>query len=60
MSWPFVHSDLQLCTVDDIVPDEPPCRRLAQIEWRPDGPDSHPVYLCHFHGEVFYPLGPEP
>jgi hypothetical protein len=47
----MVTADLgQLCTVDDMTGEEP-CRRLAQWQWQPGGPGTHPVFLCNFHAE---------
>ena len=40
----------QMCTVDDLTGEEP-CRRVAQWQWQPDGPGTHPVFLCNFHAE---------
>lgn len=42
--------ELQLCNISMFLPDEPPCRRMAQWEWRPIE-DDDPYLLCNFHAE---------
>jgi hypothetical protein len=44
----------QMCTVDDLVPAEGPCLRVAQWIWHPVA-DDHPVHLCNFHAEPLMP-----
>ncbi len=41
---------VQLCTVDDLIGGDP-CTRVARWKWQPDGPGTHPVFLCNFHAE---------